>query len=110
MVRRIVLGFTAVAMSVFVVVASGGLTGGDNVAHGQSTLPAPASVSVTDGTNPGEVVVSWNAVAGAAYYRIGWMADEDYQAARLETHQEWEKEFRYSNVVNRGQTVDLQGD
>ena len=35
---------------------------------------------------------------------IGWMADEDYQAALLETYQEWEKEFRYSNVVNRGQT------
>ena len=49
-------------------------------------------------------MVSWQAVADAAYYRIGWMADEDYQAALLEPDQEWEKEFRYSNVINRGQT------
>ena len=103
MVRRVVLGFTAVAMSVFLMVVSGGPTWVGNVAQGQSALPAPASVSAVNGNNPGEVVVSWNAVADAAYYRIGWMADEDYQAARLETHQEWEKEFRYSNVVNRGQ-------
>ena len=49
-------------------------------------------------------MVSWQAVAETAYYRIGWMADEDYQAALLEPNQEWQKEFRYSNVLNRGQT------
>ena len=98
--RRVLFAFTGIAAAVFIM-AIGGV---DNVVRSQSSLPAPTGVSAANGDNHGEAVVSWQAVADAAYYRIGWMADEDYQAALLEPNPEWEKEFRYSNVVNRGQT------
>ena len=98
--RRVLFAFTGIAAAVFIM-AIGGV---DNVARSQSSLPAPTGVSAVNGNNHGEVVVSWQAVAETAYYRIGWMADEDYQAALLEPNQEWQKEFRYSNVLNRGQT------
>ena len=97
--RRTLLSAAAVIMAAFIM-AIGGV---DNVARSQSSLPAPTGVSAVNGDNHGEAVVSWQAVADAAYYRIGWMADEDYQAALLESDQEWQKEFRYSNVINRGQ-------
>ena len=98
--RRVLFAFTGIAAAVFIM-AIGGV---DNVVRSQSSLPAPTGVSAVNGDNHGEAVVSWQAVADAAYYRIGWMADEDYQAGLLEPNQEWAKEFRYSNVVNRGQT------
>ena len=98
--RRVLFAFTGIAAAVFIM-AIGGV---DNVVRSQSSLPAPTGVSAANADNHGEAVVSWQAVADAAYYRIGWMADEDYQAALLEPNQEWAKEFRYSNVVNRGQT------
>ena len=97
--RRTLLSAAAVIMSAFIM-AIGGV---DNVARSQSSLPTPTGVSAVNGDNHGEAVVSWQTVADAAYYRIGWMADEDYQAALLEPDQEWQKEFRYSNVINRGQ-------
>ena len=98
--RRVLFAFTGIAAAVFIM-AIGGV---DNVVRSQSSLPAPTGVSAANADNHGEAVVSWQAVADAVYYRIGWMADEDYQAALLEPNQEWAKEFRYSNVVNRGQT------
>ena len=98
--RRVLFAFTGIAAAVFIM-AIGGV---DNVARSQSSLPVPTGVSAVNGDNHGEAVVSWQAVAEAAYYRIGWMADEDYQAALLEPNQEWQKEFRYSNVLNLGQT------
>ena len=99
--RRVLFAFTGIAAAVFIM-AIGGV---DNVVRSQSSLPAPTGVSAVNGDNHGEAVVSWQAVADAAYYRIGWMADEDYQAAggAQGLYQEWLKEFRYSNVVNRGQ-------
>ncbi len=44
-------------------------------------LPKPTNVQVVNGPNIGEVIVSWDAVAGANYYRIGWIANADVQQA-----------------------------
>ena len=77
--------------------------GVDNVARGQSSLPPPTSISVTDGTKTGEVVVTWAAVEGAAFYRVGWMANEDYLAAGGADAPHWAEEFRYSDIGNREQ-------
>lgn len=77
--------------------------GVDNIARGQSPPLPPTSVSAVNGSNLGEANLAWNAVAGATYYRVGWMADEDYQRALSEPDEEWLKELRYSNIVNRGQ-------
>lgn len=77
--------------------------GGDNVARAQTAPPAPDSVSVANGSNTGEAVLSWTAVANAYRYRIGWMANDDYVAARA-AGRPWNEEFRYSDITNRGQT------
>lgn len=60
-------------------------------------------MSVANGPNTGEAVLSWTAVANAYRYRIGWMANDDYVAARA-GGRPWIEEFRYSDITNRGQT------
>ena len=77
----------------------------DNIARGQSAPPPPTSVTAVNGANPGEVRISWQAASGSAPYRIGWMANEDYEAAGGATGPHWVEQFRYSNIGNRGQTT-----
>lgn len=98
--KRVLFPIISITAAVLVI-AIGGV---DNIARGQSSLPAPNNVGAANGSNLGEANVSWSTVAGATFYRIGWMADEDYRAALAEPDGEWAKEFRYSNVMNRGQT------
>ena len=98
--KRVLLTFTGIAAAVCIM-AIGGV---DNVARSQSSLPAPTGIRAAHGSNPGEVVLSWNAVADATYYRVGWMADADYQAAGGAAGPHWSEEFRYSNIGNRGQS------
>ena len=38
--------------------------------------PAPSGVTAVDGNTPGVVVLAWNVVDSAAYYRIGWVSSE----------------------------------
>ena len=97
--RRVLLSIIGIVVACLVVT----IGAVDNVARSQHSLPAPTGVTATNGASFGEADLSWPAVSGATYYRIGWMADEDYQRAIRETHGEWEKEFRYSNIINRGQ-------
>ena len=98
--RRVLFAFTGIAAAVFIM-AIGGV---DNVVRSQTPPPAPNAVSVVNGANLGSVVVSWEAVAGAASYRIGWMANEDYEAAGGAQGPYWSEEFRYSDIGNRRQT------
>ena len=67
-------------------------------------LALPANVQVVDGANPGEVTISWDAAAGAAFYRIGWVNMDDYRAVRAEEGRQWLDVFSFRDVVNRGQT------
>ena len=60
---------------------------------------APSTTSVlrvSNGSNPGEVVVSWDAVAGTTGYRVGWLAVPDYQA-NIDTDR-WRERFAYSDI------------
>ena len=52
----------------------------NNQAHAQSGLAAPANVQVADGDYSGQVVVSWDAVDGAAGYSVRWV---NLDAARV---------------------------
>ena len=88
------------AVMVAAVIVIGGV---DNIARGQSPPLLTTSVRVVNGGELGEANLTWNAVEGATYYRVGWMADEDYRRALGDPDREWEKEVRYSNIVNRGQ-------
>ena len=66
----------------------------DNTAHAQAG--PPSNVSAANGANPGEAVVSWDAVAGASAYRVGWLAVSDYEANRA--NDQWRERFAYSDV------------
>ncbi len=80
----------------------GGLTGGGGIAYAQSPPPKPSGVAAANGGNPGEAAVSWNPVAGAAYYRIGWVAMPDYHAVTAQGR-DWLEAFAFVDVANRGQ-------
>ena len=66
----------------------------ENTAHAQAGTPS--NVSATNGANPGETVVSWDPVAGASEYRVGWLAVADYQANI--DNDRWRERFAYSDV------------
>ena len=53
--------------------AMGGWLAVSDAVNAQSALPAPNNLAVNHGTGPGNVVVSWDAVAGASSYSVGWM-------------------------------------
>ena len=67
---------------------------------------APANVRAVNGANPGQVMVSWEAVAAATFYRIGWVAFDDIAAVRADGR-EWLDAFDFKDVANRGQTTQL---
>jgi hypothetical protein len=74
----------------------------DNTAHAQAGTPS--NVGAANGANPGEAVVSWDAVAGASAYRVGWLAVADYQANI--DNDRWRERFAYSDVnANSSYTV-----
>ena len=66
----------------------------ENTAYAQAGTPS--NVSATNGANPGEAVVSWDPVAGASEYRVGWLAVPDYQANI--DNDRWRERFAYSDV------------
>ena len=57
-------------------------------------LPPPTNVTAVNGPNLGEVVLSWDPVAEARSYRLGWLAMEDFQAYP----NVWREKFAYSDV------------
>ena len=61
-------------------------------------LPAPAGVAVANGPNPGEVVISWRPVPGAAFYRIAWIAAQD-AAAIAANDGDWLSAIAYTNLA-----------
>ena len=72
-------------------------------AGAQGLLGKPAGVAAVDGAAAGTVTVSWNAVDGASFYRIGWVSADDLAAVRAEGRH-WLDAFVFSDVDNRGQT------
>ena len=77
-------------------------------AQGQAGPAAPANVRAVNGAETGQAVVRWDAVADAAYYRIGWVNMDAYRAVRAEEGRQWLDVFSFRDVVNRGQTVQIQ--
>ena len=72
----------------------------------QEVLAPPVDVSATDGHSAGEVVVRWTPIEGAAYYRIGWVAYDDYRAA-LDSGRDWLEAFVFVDAQNRDQSEHL---
>ena len=78
-------------------------TGTLSPALAQDGLAAPANVRAADGATSGTAVVFWDAVAGAAFYRIGWAASDDIAAVRADGRN-WLDAFDFRDVKNKGQT------
>ena len=99
--RVIAWGLAALLLAAAVVAASLVPAG----AHDDTAPPAaPANARVADGETAGTVVMAWDTVDGAAFYRIGWVAMDDIPAVRAEGR-EWLDAFVFADVANRGQTA-----
>lgn len=67
-----------------------------SISLAQSGAPATGNMAVRDGINPGEVVVSWDAVPGATHYRIGYVnMVTDYPLAKASVTGDWINAFIY---------------
>lgn len=63
----------------------------------QGDILAPTNVQAANGHNTGEVIITWDAAAGANFYRIGWLANADFQAAG----DDWLERFAYADVAGK---------
>ena len=93
--------FVALAMLAVVV-------GGGGIAFAQSGKPAPATdnLTVRDGINPGEIIIAWDYVPQAIYYRIGYVnMVTDYPMAKASVTGEWIEAFVYVDVNARNLAV-----
>ena len=102
--KRVLFPLIGIVVAFFVMT----IGGVDNVVRGQpSPLPAPTNIRAADGGAGGEVVVSWDVVSDAAFYRVGWMAAEDYAALPPQEHWPdplfWLESFHFVDIGNRGQ-------
>ena len=102
--KAAIYALTVVVVLAVIVVASVAAPGRARTQAQDGGLPAPANVRVADGANAGAAVVSWDAVDGAPFYRIGWVAMDDVAAARAEGW-DWLEAFVFSDVANRGRTA-----
>ena len=90
------VGFLITAVSL-VGVTFGIQSGPAKAQTGDPLPPPPAGITAVNGPNPGEVNLTWSAVAGANYYRVGWIADADYRA----TGDDWLERFAFVDVANK---------
>ena len=75
--------------------------------HAQSDAPlpsAPAGVTAADAPQTGAVNITWNPVAGAAFYRIGWVKMADIPVAQA-AGRHWLDAFAFTDIANLGQTA-----
>ena len=109
--KAMVLGLGLAVVLAAVVGLSLALSPSGMQAQAQEASPAaPANVRAANGTTPGQAVVRWDAVAEAAYYRIGWVNMETFRAVEAEGGREWLDVFAFHDVVNRGQTAQTLSD
>ena len=97
-IKRVVLPVTAVVIAA-ILAALALLMASHQEAWAQPALPAPTNVRVFNGDNPGDVVVSWEAVADASGYTIGWL---DNDAA-------WDSHYADQDWRNLILSLDVEG-
>ena len=80
--------------------------GGSPISRMNYTVAPTGNVSVRDGHNPGEVVISWDAVPRATHYRIGYVnMVTDYPLAKASRTGNWLEAFVYVDVEAQNFTV-----
>ena len=71
-------------------------------ASAQGGAPPVTNIQLRNGPNPGEVLISWDAVPAATHYRIGYVNMEvDYHLAKASCTEEWIEAFVYVDVNAR---------
>ena len=100
-VMVLALGLTAVVAAV--IGLSLALSPSGAQAQGQTRPAAPVNIRATNGDKPGQAVVRWDAVADAAYYRIGWVAFQDIATVQ-DAGRPWLDAFAFTDVTNYGQS------
>ncbi|MCE2502003.1 MAG: ABC transporter substrate-binding protein [Dehalococcoidia bacterium] len=90
---------TATVIAVAVLATAGGWLALGDTAQAQTGLPAPANVQVVNGSSSGDVVVSWDEVAGASGYTVLWV---NYDAA-------WDAYHSGHDWLRLTLSVDVQG-
>lgn len=84
------------SLLVALVLTSALISGGVALAQSGNTAPSTGNIAIRDGINPGEVVVSWDAVPEATHYRIGYVNMEtDYLLAKSSVTGDWINAFIY---------------
>ncbi len=97
--RKFFAAFGVAAMLAIALVAT---TIAIEEASAQTNVPPTRNITVRDGANPGEVVIAWDAVPQARYYRIGYVNMEtDYNRAKASATGEWIEAFVYVDVNAR---------
>ena len=100
--RLILLLFVVALLATVASVAAGA-----SLAVAQGQVPPATNIEVREGSQPGEVIVSWDAVLQATYYRIGYVNMEvDYHFAKGSCTEEWIEAFVYVDVNARNIPVD----
>ena len=80
-------------------IATGGLVLSGVVLAQQSNVSPVTNITVCSGPNAGEVIVSWDAIPSATYYRIGYVnMVKDYPRAKASATGEWIEAFIYVDV------------
>ena len=96
-------GLALVITLLAVLVVAGGIAiNGDAPVKAQTGPPPTSNITVRNGDNAGEMVVSWDAVPSATHYRIGYVNMEvDYHLAKASCTEEWIEAFIYVDVNAR---------
>ena len=72
----------------------------------QGGAPPVTNIQLRNGSNPGEVVISWDAARAATHYRIGYVNMEvDYHLAKASCTEDWIEAFIYVDVNARNTPV-----
>ena len=86
----------SILLAVIVLVA---VVGSAVPAEAQSTASPPANVAVTNGFNPGELIVTWDVAHDATHYRVGCVnMDRDYPRAKSSVTGNWRQAFVFVDV------------
>ena len=97
----------AIYLSMAVVLALvASIVSGTMPAGAQGQVPATGNIAVRDGSQPGEVIISWDAVPEATHYRIGYVNMEtDYPLAKASRTGNWLEAFVDVDVETQNFTV-----
>ena len=96
--------FVALMLVVLLVVLA--VVSGENVAESDDVWLGSDDVTATDGTSPGEAVITWNQAEQASSHRIGWIAATDRKAG-TGGDAGWLGDFILSDLDNHGQASRL---